>query len=120
MASRVPDSGCPEIIDAFSAVPAVIEPRKEARRGRHLLGSPALAIAASALALLASLTTVVWTWVGKGRDRRAQIGLHARWRLAHPEPDDRTWADGDWPENQPAVDDPEHLVRDALAAVRSG
>ena len=85
MASWVPAARCPEFTDAFSAATAEIGPREEKPPGPRPRGLPALAITAMAVALLASLSTAVWTWMGRGRDQ-AGTGRVARSVEAGPIP----------------------------------
>jgi Protein kinase domain len=119
--SPKPADASPAAATTSSAAATLIEPRKEVGRGRPRAGIPASAIAALAVALLASLAVGVWSWMGRGRDRvgadRTARALEAG-RIPDPAPAPAPKAAP--PEDRPAGDDPEDLVRDALAALRGG
>src|SRR5262249_57152001 len=116
-----PADASPAAATTSSAAATPIEPRKEVGLGRPRVGSLAWAIAALAAALLASLTVGVWSWVGRGRDR---VGADRTARAVEagriPGPTPAPGPKAAPPEDRQAGDDPEDLVRDALAALRRG
>jgi hypothetical protein len=121
MPPAVPVAAIPAVPDAGPVAKTLIESPEEIRPVRQLAGAPAWAIAAVAAALLVSLTTAAWIWMGRGRD---QVGADRAAPAADAGPitsaASASGTKATRPEPRPVEDDPEDLVRDALAAVRAG
>ncbi len=120
MASWVPAAERPELTGAFSAATVPTEPRRKDRAGRRSR-SLTRAICAAVIALLALMTTALWTWMrsDRGRDAADRVELSTDTR-AIPGPGSAPGQEATRPEHQAPGEDPEHLFADALAALRGG
>jgi hypothetical protein len=120
LASWVPAAECPELTGAFSAAAVPTEPQRKDRRGRRPSGL-SRAIFAAVIALLAMMTTALWTWMRSDRGRagtdRVDRSADAR---AIPGPGSAPGEEEARPEHRPPAEDPERFFTEALAALRGG